>query len=204
MKKLRLSKSYLVLALFGLMVFEAQAATISLMPTSSTTINQGGVVSFDMFADAADVGGILAGGLDVFYDIGILRYNGDFAFDPGFPIDPALSRVGDDCATVAAPGCSVPGEINGTAFGSFNGLAASGPTLVGSLSFTGMADGTSLLTMFDNDFPVGSWFSTSGNPIAMNYTGSSVIVSAVPVPAAAWLFGSGLLGLVGMARRKEA
>ena len=28
--------------------------------------------------------------------------------------------------------------------------------------------------------------------------------SAVPVPAAAWLFGSGLLGLVGVARRKQA
>ena len=28
--------------------------------------------------------------------------------------------------------------------------------------------------------------------------------SAVPVPAAAWLFGSGLLGLVGVARRKKA
>lgn len=29
-------------------------------------------------------------------------------------------------------------------------------------------------------------------------------VSAVPVPAAAWLFGSGLIGLVGMAKRKKA
>jgi hypothetical protein len=28
-------------------------------------------------------------------------------------------------------------------------------------------------------------------------------VSTVPVPAAAWLFGSGLLGLVGVARRKK-
>jgi len=27
--------------------------------------------------------------------------------------------------------------------------------------------------------------------------------SAVPLPAAAWLFGSGLLGLTGMARRKQ-
>ncbi len=31
-----------------------------------------------------------------------------------------------------------------------------------------------------------------------------VSVSSVPVPAAAWLFGSGLLGLIGMARRKNA
>lgn len=32
----------------------------------------------------------------------------------------------------------------------------------------------------------------------------SADVSAVPVPAAAWLFGSGLLGLIGIARRKVA
>jgi hypothetical protein len=29
-------------------------------------------------------------------------------------------------------------------------------------------------------------------------------VSSVPVPAAVWLFGSGLLGLIGIARRKKA
>jgi hypothetical protein len=29
-------------------------------------------------------------------------------------------------------------------------------------------------------------------------------VSAVPIPAAFWLFGSGLLGLVGISRRKKA
>lgn len=32
----------------------------------------------------------------------------------------------------------------------------------------------------------------------------NVTVSAVPVPAAAWLFGSGLLGLIGVAKRKKA
>jgi hypothetical protein len=29
-------------------------------------------------------------------------------------------------------------------------------------------------------------------------------VSEIPIPAAVWLFGSGLLGLIGMARRKKA
>ena len=29
-------------------------------------------------------------------------------------------------------------------------------------------------------------------------------ITAVPVPAAVWLFGSGLIGLVGIARRKKA
>lgn len=38
----------------------------------------------------------------------------------------------------------------------------------------------------------------------VNPTGHSAYVSTVPVPAAAWLFGSGLLGLAGMARRKKA
>ena len=38
---------------------------------------------------------------------------------------------------------------------------------------------------------------TLGDPCATT-------VSAVPVPAAVWLFGSGLLGLVGVARRKKA
>lgn len=35
-------------------------------------------------------------------------------------------------------------------------------------------------------------------------TGVYVAPAAIPVPAAAWLFGSGLLGLVGIARRKKA
>lgn len=44
---------------------------------------------------------------------------------------------------------------------------------------------------------------------ATNFNASGVFydnlnVSAVPVPAAVWLFGSGLLGLVGVARRRKA
>lgn len=48
---------------------------------------------------------------------------------------------------------------------------------------------------------------SSGEAINYGYTESTqtiTAISAVPVPAAAWLFGSGLMGLVGVARRKKA
>ena len=53
--------------------------------------------------------------------------------------------------------------------------------------------GTSLANTIAWEFPAGDTFDET------NWT-----VSAVPVPAAVWLFGSGLAGLAGMARRKNA
>ena len=58
----------------------------------------------------------------------------------------------------------------------------------------------------------GLFFAYSGSVLDFEeYTAASNVtwtidatVSAVPVPAAAWLFGSGLLGLVGVARRKNS
>ena len=59
------------------------------------------------------------------------------------------------------------------------------PSLAGTLSVTfDVASGTSY------------FFGANAN--ANIYTN----VSAVPVPAAVWLFGSGLIGLIGLARRK--
>jgi hypothetical protein len=47
----------------------------------------------------------------------------------------------------------------------------------------------------------------SSNKSNVNFYGWAVQsgdVSAVPVPAAVWLFGSGLLGLIGVAKHKRA
>ena len=47
-----------------------------------------------------------------------------------------------------------------------------------------------------------------GEFVEVNFSGSAVFgvddvrTGAVPIPAAVWLFGSGLIGLIGLARRK--
>ncbi len=64
----------------------------------------------------------------------------------------------------------------------------------------------SLLTMTGSGLLSGNSFDSTGVDWAFsaNDLGSSysMTVTAVPVPAAVWLFGSGLLGLVSVARRK--
>lgn len=52
---------------------------------------------------------------------------------------------------------------------------------------------------FDNAFGDSTWLLATDGTLTYN---AAAEVSAVPVPAAAWLLGSGLVGLVGVARRK--
>ena len=47
------------------------------------------------------------------------------------------------------------------------------------------------------------WAAFDGTPYTEVYN-IAVTPSAIPVPAAVWLFGSGLLGLVGVARRRKS
>jgi hypothetical protein len=152
----------------------------------------------------------LAGGLDVFVEefprdpakIPVVRYNDDFTFDPIFPIDPAFSSSGDNCFVYPSIlGCSGTNEINSIAFGSFTGLAVAGPTLVGSLSYTGVNLGYAVVTMADNDLPAGGWFATDGTSLVVNY--GSARINVVPVPAAAWLMMSGLGVLLGFIRKRN-
>jgi hypothetical protein len=62
-----------------------------------------------------------------------------------------------------------------------------------SSDFVGQRLQFGFLTVTGNDVPSGNF-----------YDNVSLAPSAVPVPAAVWLFGSGLLGLVGVARRRKA
>ncbi|HKK14548.1 MAG TPA: VPLPA-CTERM sorting domain-containing protein [Gammaproteobacteria bacterium] len=65
------------------------------------------------------------------------------------------------------------------------------------------ADGVSCSTSTDTCHLTWSGTNSGGTILGVDLK-QTVPPSAVPVPAAVWLFGSGLIGLVGVARRKTA
>jgi hypothetical protein len=92
-----------------------------------------------------------------------------------------------------------------------NGIASTDiPSKIEGFAFgEDLADGRHTLWMTnDNDFDVATSgdnmfyvFAVEGSALP-TFQAQSITPSAVPVPAAAWLFGSGLLGLAGFARRR--
>ena len=71
-------------------------------------------------------------------------------------------------------------------------------------SISGWGSGTAVQIQLQNDLSATSNLQGEGAFIQKKFGDIGVIVNPVPVPAAVWLFGSGLLGLVGIARRKKA
>jgi len=61
-----------------------------------------------------------------------------------------------------------------------------------------------VLTVLDVDAFNDTYWNDQDNAAFAQNVAEWVATATVPIPAAAWLFGSGLIGLVGMARRKAA
>jgi hypothetical protein len=142
----------------------------------------GGTVSIDIEVDStgALVGGILGDDLVV---------TGDVDTYSGTLLTADVSQFGFFDSGGTSDSYDFLFTITGGALASvFGGTGADLAVVVDSeqSNFSGV---------FTSDFS-GEAKGTMGPP--------TVPPSAVPVPAAAWLFGSGLLGLVGIARRKKA
>lgn len=181
-------------SLLGLVLFSASvvnAATVSFSDTS-VTANVGDMITLDVVMDFTD-DATLGGGTDIFYDASVLSFQ---SFDFGtttLALDPGFSRSPD----------VLTNELEGLAFGNFNGL--SGPGVVGTLTFKAEAVGDIVLSMaVTSEALKGGEFISATTYGPQLVTFGTADVSIVPVPAAVWLFGSGLLGLVGLARRKKA
>jgi len=144
----------------------------------------------DPFGPPTAASGVTAGAVALGWNSGIISFNsiqmlGGFSLLPGTTLTTnSLNFSADQAFGVGA----------GTAFDfakiTFNALAAPGSNIdinVGSLGNWQLADFSEV---------------AAGD---VTYIGTSLVITSnavVPVPAAAWLFASGLLGMVGVARRK--
>ncbi len=105
----------------------------------------------------------------------------------GFPIDFGTNTIG-------------AGTLSAT-FGTFG--TVSGPNFdFFDLSFTALATGSGQALISAG--PGGDWQDGLGQVVTItDYNAASITVNEVPLPAAVWLFGTGLLGLAGIARRRN-
>lgn len=188
-------------------VNSAQAVSLSIIDISSDPqVGIGSTIELQVLMDFSD-DATFGGGFDIIFDPSLVSYvSGSYLTDSGLGSDADSTR--DDNPLVTDPTKRVEilsDRLSGAAFGTFgNGLT--GPSVVGTLSFIANAGGDAAFSLgASTSASIGGFFSAVSFaeqfPV---FTGTSVNISAVPVPAAAWLFGSGLIGMIGVARRRAA
>lgn len=190
-----MSARALLRPVFGILLLTATASHAATVSFSDTTASVGLNETFKVdlmmdFTGEATVGG----GMDIFFDPTALSFS-TFAFgSTTLVLDPGLSRSPD----------LLPGKLEGLGFGNFGGIE--GPGVIGTLTFQAIAVGSSSLTLASDQLIVGDFISRStfaSQVVDFGSANVNVQLSAVPVPAAAWLFGSGLIALAGVVKKRK-
>ena len=211
--------------LIGLSSISVQAASslvdYSFNTDGTVTMNAApGGVDISAFSTTTGLGSITA----------TITGSGAHTFDAFFDheIDEAINTFFNETATtsgVAAAGQSweldEPGWVNGDIFENFQSSALDngiGTSIFGNTAFpddVSMAIGwdftlasteaATIDILLSQSIPGSGFFLTHTDPDSLEsiYLSSTLSISQVPVPAAIWLLGSGFLGLIGVARRKQ-
>jgi hypothetical protein len=175
--------------------------TVGFNPSESN-VNVGQIFTVDIVGSnftALDDYPELAGGV---IDLGFNTSGNVLAIESLVVTDPPVvvnSAIFDFLPDGGGPetGSPYPTTWPGIAFDTFANDPATGDFKIATISFRAVAPGTTSLVIL----PSSQFFSSTAQifPITPNGT-----VNVVPVPAAVWLFGTGLLGLIGIARRKTS
>lgn len=168
----------------------AHAAIIS-FNNNSLTVNPGD--SFSLTIQGTGFPAIVGGGLNLDFDASVLQIDqvttnqSVFEFYLGNGIEEGHLN-------------NAAGKLDDTAFNTF--IGATGDFDIMTIDFTAIGSGLSQLQLSESSVWVFS--DVYGNKVgdSLSYISAEVSVSAVPVPAAFWLFGSGLLFITTLVKRK--
>ncbi len=172
---------------------QSHAASVSLSPAAST-VGVGNNFFVNLMIDFSSEP-TLGGGIDINYNTGLADFV-SFTFNNDFLAlsDPAFTCPGSGaCSPI-----DQTDSVHNIAFGNFGGIG--GVFHVGTLEFSALSEGSIYLQSAATTGSGGPFVSaTSFNPMSVDFL--SATVTAVPVPAAAWLFFSGL-GLLQLFRKR--
>ena len=163
------------------------AATIT-WGTSPASVGVDDIFTIDVIGTGF-VSNIDGGGVNISYNASVLNVLSvsinEVVWDFGFGISSGTTD-------------NVAGTVNGITMNAWS--AVTGDFSVASIQMQAVGAGDSFLSL--SEYGLNPWAS-GGALINPSFVDSSVTVSAVPVPAAVWLFGSGLIGLISIARKKK-
>jgi hypothetical protein len=192
------------LSLF-LFVASAGAATVSISPTGDYAMAAGDTVSFDvLFTADADGDTLESVTLNLGYDAAELSFD-SYSYDTL-----TAAGWGEYFGTVDDTGSALANYNVSVFLGSGIAVGANESISMGTFTFTAtnglLADGLEDLWVIDSLGGYNSKVVFNGNEgefVSTLITDQGAAdVAPVPVPGAVWLLGSGLIGMLGLRRRK--
>ena len=187
----------------------ATASTVSVNP-DIIDVSVGTTFGATLVADFSDVvGGTSGGGVGLSWDPTVLTLNEAAS---GYSAD-ITGLIADQAATLGGDAGFLFSEVDAVT-GSltlsmdfcplFNPCDSLSLFNIYDLVFDAVNPGTSPVDVGISIFGDVWWDNILLDPLPdPTYVGATVTVGAVPVPSAVWLFGSGLIGIVGIARRRK-
>lgn len=163
----------------------AQAAVVS-FNNNALSVNESDTFSLTIMGSAFPE--IVGGGLNLDFDPAVVQID-----------SVAINTTVFDFYTAEGSLDNLVGTLTDTSFNTFAGVSGSFDIMT--IGFTAVGAGVSTLMLSESSIAVFS--DSSGNTIGdqISYETATITVSAVPVPAAIWLFASGLIGLARVVRQ---